>query len=321
MALGDRDYMRGGDSERLRRGPTRGQGEPLSVTNKLIIAVAAVFLMHMLTGRSGVVRQSIVYQALALPADRPLELWRYITSMFCHANPMHLLCCISGLYLFGNDVETRLGGRRMLWIFLLGGALGSIAWMVLNIGQTRPPRLVGSSGGVCALFAATALIAPRLQVMFMPVRKFLALAIGLDLVLLLFPIPIATSAHFGGMLGGYLVARQFAGAQPGTQTRNSRWSFARKRRPQKKKRQQRRGHARGSEPDLRFVDSDDISEDALFSTEVDPILDKIGEFGMDSLTDRERKILDQARQRVKKKLSAAAPVAPTTIFADSLELL
>jgi hypothetical protein len=91
-----------------------------------------------------------------------------------------------------------------------------------------------------------------------------------------FPISnIANAAHLGGMLTGIFFARQFI------QGRWPRWQFPSRSIPSRKSK-------------------NDLSTDEFLQTEVDPILDKISAQGIQSLTAREREILEKARAKMAK---------------------
>src|SRR5207249_11311719 len=85
--------------------------------------------------------------------------WTFVTYMFLHGGPLHLAFNLLALFVFGPDVEERMGGRSFLAYYLLcglGGAALSFALM-----QFRPVELViGASAAVYGVLLAFAWVAP-----------------------------------------------------------------------------------------------------------------------------------------------------------------
>src|SRR5262249_26451136 len=79
------------------------------------------------------------------------QYWRLFTSMFLHFGLIHLALNMYALYLFGTLLESFLGTRRMLAIYLISGLLGSIASFAF--GSPREPS-AGASGAIFGLLGA-----------------------------------------------------------------------------------------------------------------------------------------------------------------------
>ncbi len=75
-----------------------------------------------------------------------------LTHMFVHAGIVHLLGNMVYLWVFGDNVEDRLGHARFLLLYVGGGLLAAAAQTVLNLGAAVP--LVGASGAVAAVLGA-----------------------------------------------------------------------------------------------------------------------------------------------------------------------
>jgi rhomboid protease GluP len=111
------------------------------------------------------------------------------------------------LWNVGRNVEAVYGSRRMLYIYLTSGLVGSIAGVLL---RTEPALGVGASGAIMGLFGAIIYFALTLkgyrinwQGLLMPVVMTLALGFmvaGID-----------NLAHVGGLVGG-IAAGFFVGA-------------------------------------------------------------------------------------------------------------
>ncbi len=169
--------------------------------------------------------------------------WQPVTYLFLHANGWHLAFNALTILLFGAGVEREIGARRFWWLFLGGGVLAGIGWLLclwlrgflpalpslagwlpevirkmIGAGTTAGRTLgsgllIGASGGVFALIGAYAALFPRRTVyvllVFVPVRmRALTLAlvfVGIDMAAALFvPSQVANTAHLSGCLAGYL---------------------------------------------------------------------------------------------------------------------
>ena len=70
------------------------------------------------------------------------EWWRLFTSMFLHAGIPHLIVNCIGLYCIGSIVEQRLGGMKLLVIYILSGVASAMITMLVTYGS------VGASGAI-----------------------------------------------------------------------------------------------------------------------------------------------------------------------------
>jgi membrane associated rhomboid family serine protease len=106
------------------------------------------------------------------------------TSMFMHANLMHLVGNMWFLWIFGDNVEDALGHFRYLAFYLLGGLAAATLQVVMNV--SSPVPMVGASGAIAAVTGAYMLLYPRAPIlilnpltMLMPLLWFV---LGLTLV-------------------------------------------------------------------------------------------------------------------------------------------
>jgi membrane associated rhomboid family serine protease len=90
----------------------------------------------------------------------PLSL---LTAMFLHGNLGHLLGNMLFLWVFGNNVEDRLGRVRFVVFYVAGGVAATLAFVALNPGESTP--LLGASGAIAAILGAYLLLFPRAQVL------------------------------------------------------------------------------------------------------------------------------------------------------------
>lgn len=149
-----------------------------------------------------------------------IELWRFISYQFCHANIEHIVVNIMGLLLAGPIVEERLGRVRYLVFYLLCGVAGPIAHLVfgllgiMSVNIYTP--LVGASASIYGVLIAAAMIAPDEEVMLLippidlKLRTVALIMIGLSAVAVLWNWQNAGghAAHIGGAVMGWVLAKR-----------------------------------------------------------------------------------------------------------------
>lgn len=86
-----------------------------------------------------------------------------VTAMFLHGNLWHLLVNLLFLWIFGANVEDRLGHARFLGFYLGGGLVATAAFAVLNPASLVP--MVGASGAIAAVLGAYLICFPRARVL------------------------------------------------------------------------------------------------------------------------------------------------------------
>ena len=104
-----------------------------------------------------------------------LSLLTVITSIFIHANWLHLLGNLAYLWVFGMPVEQRLGSLGLLAVFLLGGALANVI-LILRVPQLDTP-IIGASGAISAVVGAYLGLFPGRRIgLFLPLGLYLQFA-------------------------------------------------------------------------------------------------------------------------------------------------
>jgi membrane associated rhomboid family serine protease len=101
--------------------------------------------------------------ACAPAVDGKSVLVSLVTATFLHGNLAHLLGNLLFLWVFGNNVEDRLGRVRFVIFYLAGGAAATVTFAALNPTSTTP--LVGASGAIAAILGAYLLLFPRATVL------------------------------------------------------------------------------------------------------------------------------------------------------------
>ena len=100
--------------------------------------------------------------------ENPLpNAYRLVSSMFLHGGWAHILGNMFFLYVFGDNIEERMGRVKYLFFYLLGGVVATLAHGVLAPGSPVP--LVGASGAISAVLGAYIVLYPRQRVLtFIP---------------------------------------------------------------------------------------------------------------------------------------------------------
>lgn len=96
---------------------------------------------------------------IGFPAD---DWWPFLTYMFLHGNLPHLIGNMWTLWIFGDNVEDRMGPLRFLIFYLLSGVMAGLIqyWLTL---QSRVP-MIGASGAVAGVLGAYFIMYPRARV-------------------------------------------------------------------------------------------------------------------------------------------------------------
>ncbi len=276
-----------------------------SSTVLLLIALVAVFFLELVVERilgfSSAPSKSPIYHYFALSLSG-LEhgcLWQLLTYQFMHAGPWHLLCNCWAIYVFGQELEMALGHRTYLTLYFSSGVLGGITQALaslVGLGPAANIPVVGASAAAFGLAGAYAMLFPnRVFLLFfvLPMRAkwLVAFAGGFALYGLLSPFDYtANAAHLGGLVTGLAFVRYALQWQ---------WpSFKPLRRFSSRRLVKVPINKSGFWPRSRPQPDDELPTEEFVSKEVDPILDKISAQGINSLTERERRILEAARAKM-----------------------
>ncbi|MDQ3200197.1 MAG: rhomboid family intramembrane serine protease [Verrucomicrobiota bacterium] len=208
--------------------------------------------------------------------------WQFFSALFLHAGFLSFAGSMFLLYFVGRDVESILGQKHFLYLYLggaIGGELGHLFLM--------PPTtvLLAASGGIAALVVAFATILPELEVtqsifFVVPVKlkaKYLGytvFALGLVLTIVDRDGVVSHSAYLGGGAAGWLYAHLLGFGRPSFLQRML-W----RRRMEGERRRQ-------------------MSLEEFITVEIDPVLEKISRSGVGSLSRRERRTLARTREKM-----------------------
>jgi membrane associated rhomboid family serine protease len=96
------------------------------------------------------------------------------TSMFLHGGVLHFAGNMLYLWIFGDNVEDRMGHGRFLVFYLLCGAAAAMAQMAADPGSTVP--MVGASGAIAGVMGAYFVLYPRSRILtLVPIFFFIQL--------------------------------------------------------------------------------------------------------------------------------------------------
>ncbi|MHB0913073.1 MAG: rhomboid family intramembrane serine protease [Armatimonadota bacterium] len=96
-------------------------------------------------------------------APTPVAPWVTIfTSMFLHANLLHIAGNMLYLWIFGNNIEDVLGHVKFLFFYLLAGAAAAMTQVLFALSSTVPT--VGASGAIAGVLGAYIVLYPRARV-------------------------------------------------------------------------------------------------------------------------------------------------------------
>jgi membrane associated rhomboid family serine protease len=105
---------------------------------------------------------------VGLPLD---NYWPFLTNLFLHGGWLHIIANMWFLYLFGDNVEDRMGPVRFLLFYLLAGAAANFVHFVVNRDSTMP--VIGASGAIAGVMAAYMRLFPRARIiMLVPILFF-----------------------------------------------------------------------------------------------------------------------------------------------------
>lgn len=241
--------------------------------------------------------------ALSVDGLRHGYVWQLLTFQFMHGGILHLLFNCLAIFMIGRDVEEAVGRRSFLTLYFASGIIGGLIQVLVTVllaGRFSTP-VVGASAGAFGLVAAFAMLFPErpltiLLFLFLPITmraKFLLIGLALIAVAgIAFPHDtIAHAAHLGGMITGMFFVRYVI---------HWHWQWPHLNKPARRnvRRLVKVPSAKSSTWNSARQNDDDLPPDEFLAKQVDPILEKISAHGLQSLTDRERRILEAARRKM-----------------------
>jgi len=146
--------------------------ETYPIVNSLIIAVNVLFFFVELS--QGQRLNEFIYIYGLVPARYAIpqisayftsgqQVISFVTFMFLHGGFLHLLGNMWSLYIFGDNVEDRLGHLRYLVFYLLCGLASGVSHLVINWHSKVPT--IGASGAIAGVMGAYFILYPRAKVL------------------------------------------------------------------------------------------------------------------------------------------------------------
>jgi membrane associated rhomboid family serine protease len=280
MSIDERDYNRdgysGGSGGGGGGGGVRLSLPPLTpVVKWLLIINFSIFIISFLVKPLGAFLDS----TFAVSTDtvfKSLQLWRIVTYQFLHANPSHIIFNMLMLYFFGPTLENLWRSKRFLIFYLVCGAVGGLVFPILyyiHFPGVYSGTVVGASGSLLGILAATAVLYPRTKVyIFGIIPVTMVVLVGIVVLYSAYTFLSGQNVagelcHFSGLATGaiYVLWQPWL-HKTRTKVNNGKW--------EKK-----------------------ITQERELYVSVDQILDKVHKSGMKSLTRKEKQILKQATEK------------------------
>lgn len=197
------------------------------LSQTIIVVNFVVFFLMMLTSAAPFslsMGTSPVFQDLAFKPvylQQPLQLYTLFTSMFIHANFLHILMNMIVFLLVGVPFEQRVGSTRFFALYVVTGIAGALFFTafdpMVSLGSTV--SLVGASGAIFGILGSFATLYPRDQVV-MPLPVFIILFIRMPVIVATLVFAgmetlyvfsgisdgVAHLAHIGGLVSGIALA-------------------------------------------------------------------------------------------------------------------
>ncbi len=217
---------------------------------------------------------------LARTVFLPVLAVQLVTYQFLHGDVWHIFFNMLMLWFFGRELEAHMGSRRFTYLYLLGGVAGGVIHIMVALirGGQDLPVVVGASGAIYGIIVYYAMKWPNRNVIFivvtLKVKTLAMIFVGISLLYGLFPTHgdmTAHMCHLGGAFFGFLVYR-YESRLMGFKT-----SF--KKQKENKERQ----------------------KSVNVEKEMDKLLSKIHNEGINSLTDAERKFLNSASRKFRNR--------------------
>ncbi|HUG70610.1 MAG TPA: rhomboid family intramembrane serine protease [Pirellulaceae bacterium] len=270
------------------------------MTTKIVVVTVAIFILDMFIGRE----HWLMREMASGPQDlvKPWLWWRYLTSGFAHdpSDYQHILFNMLSLWFLGRTVESVYGSKEILRVYLVTVVLGAVVQAVRQyamVPEAEWERCLGASGAVVAVVMLFVFNFPKqtlLLFMVIPVPAWLVgvLLIGMNL-LGAGGFEIAMPGD-GDRVGRVAYDVHLVGVVFALAYFKFKWNLGRL----IPHRLSSIPTSLKSKPKLRVHDPD---QSADIDAEGDALLEKVKQQGIDSLTARERKILEDYSRRMQQK--------------------
>ncbi len=253
---------------------------------------------------------SVIQEWFELDTDKVLsgQVWRLFTTALLHNrySVMHILFNMLGFYWFGRSLESQYGSREFMLFYVVAAVLASLAFVGIQLLTGERVPGIGASGAVMGVICLFTMWNPgyTIRVYFLfpiQMRFLLAIYVIYDLHPLLLQLSgtapntgVAHAAHLGGLAFGYLYWRNGWELESKYNRVASRF--------QRVKHSKRAPSSSGSaHRPKRHVSQPAQAAKHKLDEKVDAILAKISIEGEQSLSDKERRILEDASKLYRKR--------------------
>ena len=154
------------------------------------------------------------------------RVYPFFTSMFLHSGWFHIIGNMLFLYIFGDNIEDRMGHFKYLIFYILIGLIAALIQFLSSINSTVP--IIGASGAISGVIGAYLLFYPKAKILtIVPILFFIRIiyipATVFILIWFVFQFiggigslnragdvgGVAFWAHLGGFLAGLIIAQYF----------------------------------------------------------------------------------------------------------------
>jgi membrane associated rhomboid family serine protease len=155
------------------------------------------------------------------PGPKPIYL-TLLTAMFMHASWMHIIGNMLYLWIFGDNIEDRLGHGKFIFFYLVCGLAATAAHVVFSANSVIPS--LGASGAIAGVLGAYLILFPKKNVRVLFARQIVNMpafiVLGLWIALQIFSqigvsggqsSGVAYLAHIGGFIAGVVLIFLFGG--------------------------------------------------------------------------------------------------------------
>jgi membrane associated rhomboid family serine protease len=171
-------------------------------------SIYVIILINVLIFVGLFIKPDAIYTLGLIPAEVWSHPWQIITSMFTHVEFFHILANMWTLYFFGRLILQLLGTRRLWIIYMVGGIIGGLVYILLGPSNSIA---IGASGAIFALGGALAVLSPNTKVIFFPIPVPMPMWVAIVGGFVVFTalslvgyFNIAWQAHLGGLAFGAL---------------------------------------------------------------------------------------------------------------------
>jgi membrane associated rhomboid family serine protease len=284
MGLYDRDYTQEQSDSQPGYAPQMRLGFPslTPVVKWLLIINVSVFLINFIFSSQEGTRMTFLQKYFAL---YPIswfyiaQIWRLITYQFLHWDFYHILFNMLGLFFLGPSLERQWGSRKFLTFYLSCGVAGGLFFILLvKVGFLSAGPMAGASGAILGVLTACAILFHHFVVFIVvfpvPIRVAAVILMGIAFLTVFSKGANAggEACHFAGIAVGaiYVLSESRISALK-LRFKASRWE--------------------------KYIESE-----RRLRLEVDRILKKVHDNGIQSLTPSEKSILKKATRLEQERL-------------------